>query len=208
MLCKFSLGYSYLSTLSIFKEWYGVSLLYLGGVCSEFFPPWILSHKENKERCGRGSSFISSTVLSLSRTSVDRELFPAPSLPAWLGCFQAVSIYRLWLLRDVGGWNRRTSRPLSFVCACDVTGRDLQPRLRLRPWGAQRDIPFGTGELNGISTAAGIKKKKTTKQNAPLRWQCQPTASARAEQRVGTVWNYTVYILSVWHMPDHRMGGK
>lgn len=48
-----------------------------------------------------------------------------------LRCCEAVSIYSLWLLRDVGGRNRPTIRALSAVCARDVAWQGSVPRLCL-----------------------------------------------------------------------------
>ena len=46
--------------------------------------------------------------------------------PASAPCFELfLSIVSLAALRDVGGWNRLTSRALSVDCVRDVTDRDV-----------------------------------------------------------------------------------
>lgn len=121
---------------------------------------------------GRAGPLIATATVSVSTEhSKQTDVSHTLSLSGFQTTINTVSFSRslvsglalppsLWLLRDVGGWNRPTSRALSVFCARDVTGRDLLlgsvPAMRSSTW----QHTLGTSSFNTISTAAGTQQRE------------------------------------------------
>lgn len=136
-------------------------LTYFYYILRDFFP------QNNKSRKMCSGTTVSFSSRSEFRTSVDRDPFSRSLVSglALLGCFEPLlSIVSGCFGTSVGG----TDRPVghSRLTARVTSPAGICSSVLPRPWGAQRDSLLGTGRLNTISTAVGIKKKKKTKHNA------------------------------------------
>lgn len=144
---------------------------------------WLLSLEPQNQRKSQNKRFhlCFFSLMSRRRLAV---WFPAPSLPAPLNCARC-SIFSLplplppLLLRDVGGWNRATSRPLSVGCARDVTDRDVlldHEELNVTARRVQAGSELSVQQAGG--QAGGRREDNKTK-------------GSRAHTQSHSVWFYT-----------------